>query len=214
MANSQSQLGQIESFAPMSSGIASGLAAGASAAKPIEDAINYMTSIKMRTDAASDTLAALHSMGQIDQKTYEAVAGKSVGAQEAMIGQITAQNLANQAAARQAGLQYSGAAATGSQERQTQHQALLDQLAMYQQGLPSKISSAPLMQAQPKAQPQATTPAQPTPQPQAPSGTVYQQKLSSGQWGVFHVDANGKMVGSPTFSSTQQPNVPVFGGQQ
>lgn len=197
-ASSQSALGQIVQIHPMDMGNAlSG--ALASAGDSISKGVDYMTNLKMRSDAASDTLQALHSNGTIDQKTYESVAGKALGAREAMVGMYTAKALADQAAGRQEGLQQTGAAAQGSQERQTQAAALQGQLQAYQQGVPSTLSKSPVMPATGTQPPQA-----------APAGsTMRQRKLSSGAYAVYQVDANGKVVGVPQTSPTQAAGVPL-----
>jgi hypothetical protein len=210
MANNpgSASLGSIVQTTPVNTGayLYQGLA---SAGASVGDALKTMAGMKMARDAASDTLDAMHANGTLSDTDYQAVVGKSVGAQQNMIGQYASITAANLAAQRQAGLQTnegqvqatvgaSNAAAQGGQERATQEANVANAIKLFQ--------STKLMP------PQAPTPATPqaSPAPQPAGQRQFQSKSANGQYFSYTKDGQGNMVGSPTpVGLNPLPNVPV-----
>src|SRR5438445_12019053 len=122
MSDLQSALGTPFFARPIDLGadFTGGLQAGTQAGKGLADAITYMGQLGRRSSAADGVLATLQANGMLDDKTYQAVAGKSTEAKEAIIGMFTTKALQTSQAQNQATVQASTAVAQGSQERQTQ----------------------------------------------------------------------------------------------
>lgn len=85
---------------------------------------------RYRSQTAQDTLAAMNQSGILSDKAYQSVAGKSVGAQEQMLGMYAGQWIAQQAQNRE--LQKLGYA--GDVQHQVEHANLLDKFTAVRLG--------------------------------------------------------------------------------
>ena len=146
-----------------------GMEAGTKAGESLGKGITQAADVMNRRQAAGDTLTAMQKSGMLRADQYAAIAGKSLGAQETMIGMYANQWIAQQAQARE--LQKLGYGA--NLEVWKQHQALLDEIAKLKetrpQTLPMNVQNQPNQQVAPRALPPNATPpvqrAQPVQQP-------------------------------------------------
>lgn len=107
---------------------AKGMQAGSAAGEAIGKGITTAADLMRQRQTATDTLNAMHGTGMLSDDAYKAIAGKSLGAQQAMIGTYAGEWIAQQAQAR--ALQEKGYGA--NLDIWKQHAALLDQIAQYQ----------------------------------------------------------------------------------
>ena len=145
-------------------GYAAGIAqAGEGIAKGVSGALDVMN----RRQNAIDMLNALHAGGQLGDKAYQAVAGKSLGAQEQMIGMYANQWILDQANQRQQSL----ARGQGGVDVAVQHAKLLDTIQAIRGGNAPAAGVAQKQLLYQPPQPQQVQPVQtqqPQQQPQPP----------------------------------------------
>src|SRR5215510_7086451 len=136
--------------------IGSGYAQGIqTAGKALSSAAAGVMDVMNRRNNANDMLNAMHQTGMMSNDQYKAIAGKSLGAQEQMLGMYAGQWSQQQAQERE--LQKIGF--TGQTQVTTAHQQLLDQIAQYQKlGLypPGTSTSKVLVGGQQPGQPAPT----------------------------------------------------------
>ena len=122
--------------------IGSGYAAGIeSAGKSIAGGISNALDVMNRRQNATDMLNAMVQGGMLSPDAYKAIAGKSLGAQEQMLGMYANQWVLDQAQQRQLSL----ARGQGGVEVATQHAKMLDLLniARGQGGAGARVAGLP-----------------------------------------------------------------------
>lgn len=154
-------------MADVGGAFAHGMQAGQAAGESIGKGITTAADIMNRRSTATDTLNAMHGTGMLSDDAYKAIAGKSLGAQESMIGMYANQWIAQQAQSR--ALQQQGYGA--NLDVWKQHQALLDEINKLKETRPQTL---PMQQS--NQQPQT-----PAPQAQPVQPMVSQQNLPIGQ---------------------------------
>jgi hypothetical protein len=151
--------------------IGAGYASGITeAGKAIGGAISGVSSLMQQRQDATDTLNAMHGSGMLSDDQYKAIAGKSLGAQQSMIGMYSTAWIAQQAQAREMAKMGYGA----NLDIWKQHQALLDQFALNKATKPQQY---PIQQGQ--QQPVQQQP--PAPQAQPVQPIVPQRRQPIGQ---------------------------------
>lgn len=200
--------------------IGSGYARGIeTAGKALSSAAAGVMDIMNRRQNASDMLNAMHQTGMMTDDQYKAIAGKSLGAQESMLGMYAGQWIQQQAQERE--LQKIGF--TGQTQVTTAHQQLLDQIAQYQKlGLypPGTSTSKVLVGGQPAGtanQAPATTmpligPRGALPLPKRVTPAITQQATTLAgtpgapqPLGSGNIYAPGPKLGTPIASSATMP---------
>ena len=199
--------------------IGSGYARGIeTAGKALSSAAAGVMDIMNRRNNANDMLKAMHQTGMMTDDQYKAIAGKSLGAQESMLGMYAGQWIQQQAAERE--LQKIGF--TGQTQVTTAHQQLLDQIAEYQRlGLypPGTSTSKVLVGGQQPGQPAPTATTMPLigprgalPLPKAVTPAMTQQATAVAgtpgapqPLGSGNIYAPGPKLGTPIASSATMP---------
>jgi len=139
--------------------IGAGYAAGITeAGKAIGGAISGVSQLMQQRQDATDTLNAMHGTGMLSDDQYKAIAGKSLGAQQSMIGMYANAWIQQQAQSRE--MQKMGYGA--NLDVWKQHQALLDEISKLKatrpQTLPMNVQEPQQQQPAPRALPPNAAP--------------------------------------------------------
>jgi hypothetical protein len=111
--------------------IGAGYAAGiAQAGKSLSDATSGVMDVMKRNRTADDMLTTMQQSGMLSPEAYKAVAGKSLGAKESMVGMYAGEWIADQAAKRQLALEQG----KGAVDVDVAHRKLLDTAAAVRGG--------------------------------------------------------------------------------
>lgn len=169
--------GYAEGIETAGKGIAAGVTTG------LHD---YLTLSQQNRDA-DDTLSAMNKTGILSDDAYKAVAGKSLGAKQSMLGLYSGQWIAQMA--QQRDMQKMGYGA--NLDIYKQHQALLDEI--------SKLKAT-----RPQVLPMNTGQQAPAPQAQPPGNVALQGKLPIGKQNLTVTGAPGTLspTGAPVQSTT------------
>lgn len=177
--------------------IGAGYAAGIEqAGKGIAAGVTGAFDVINRRQTASDTLSAMRQSGMLGDEDYKAIYGKSLGAQEQMIGMHANQWIAQQAQARAMQQQGYGAGL----DVWKQHQALLDEISKLRETRPQIFPTNP---PPPAGSGQAQTPP-PVPQAQPAQPIASQANLPIGRQNLTVSGMPGVLsaAGTPIPSTT------------
>jgi hypothetical protein len=180
--------------------IGSGYAAGITqAGKSLAEAIGSVSQTYTQNRNADDMLTAMQANKMITPDEYEAVAGKSLGAKQQLLGMYATEYASQQAQQRALALQRGG----GAVDIGVAHAKLLDTINQLRQGYstdPRKTPYQPPAPQQPQPQPAPGTiiPSQ-VPGPIAPGTKVVQVKdTKTGNLVTAYQTPSGQLIHSQT----------------
>jgi len=155
--------------------IGSGYAAGITqAGKSLAEAIGSVSQVYTQNRDADDMLTAMQANKMISPEEYEAVAGKSLGAKQQLLGMYATQYASQQAQQRALSLQKG----TGAVDIGVAHAKLLDTITQLKAGNPvtGDVKKMPYQGPQPQPQQQAAGQQITAPAPWQPGTKVMQVK--------------------------------------
>jgi hypothetical protein len=184
--------------------IGSGYAAGITQAdQSVAQAIGSVSQVYTQNRNADDMLTAMQTNKMITPDEYEAVAGKSLGAKQQLLGMYATEYAAQQAQARALAQQRGG----GAVDIGVAHAKLLDTINQLRQGYstdPRKTPYQPPAQQPPAQQPPAQQPPAGTiiskamPGPIAPGTKVVQIKDEKGNLSTAYQTPDNKLIDPKT----------------
>jgi hypothetical protein len=177
--------------------IGSGYAAGITqAGKSLAEAIGSVSQTYTQNRNADDMLTAMQANKMITPDEYEAVAGKSLGAKQQLLGMYATEYASQQAQQRALALQKG----TGAVDIGVAHAKLLDTITQLRQGYstdPRKTPYQPAQQQPAQQQPGTVIPKQ-IPGPIAPGTKVVQVKDDKGNLSTAYQTPDNKLIDPKT----------------
>jgi hypothetical protein len=174
-------------------GYAEGITQGG---KSLAEAIGSVSQVYMQNRDADDMLTAMQANKMITPDEYNAVAGKSLGAKQQLLGMYATQYAADQAQQRALALQKG----TGAVDIGVAHAKLLDTITQLKAGYstdPRKTPYQPPAPPPPPPAPGTIIPSQ-IPGPIAPGTKVVQVKDSKGNLSTAYQTPSGKLIDPKT----------------
>jgi hypothetical protein len=169
------------------------------AGKSLAEAIGSVSQVYTQNRDADDMLTAMQANKMITPDEYNAVAGKSLGAKQQLLGMYATQYASQQAQQRALALQKG----TGAVDIGVAHAKLLDTLTQLRQGYSTDPRKTPYQPAQQQPAQQQQQPAQPAPGtvipsqvpgPIAPGTKVVQVKDPKGNLSTAYQTPSGKLI--------------------
>jgi hypothetical protein len=184
--------------------IGEGYAKGITAAgTSLAQAIGSVSQVYTQNRNADDMLTAMQANKMITPDEYEAVAGKSLGAKQQLLGMYATEYASQQAQQRALALQKGG----GAVDIGVAHAKLLDTINQLRQGYSTDPRKTPYQPAQQQPAQQQQQPAQPAPGtviskampgPIAPGTKVVQVKDSQGNLSTAYQTLDNKLIDPKT----------------